>query len=68
MGLKEDVKKAVASLVGATVAEKIESFDNPNIYPADFFKQTTHFLSLLVGENAAEKSLTPIAKKYKINF
>ena len=64
LGLKEDAKKLFEELLGPQVAQQLDNFDDPKRYPVDFLDECEHFLSELIGRDAAENKMNALRKKY----
>ncbi len=65
LGLKEDAKKMFEELLGPQVARQLDNFEDPVRYPDDFLNECEHFLSELIGKDAAEKKMDLLRKKYE---
>jgi hypothetical protein len=64
LGLREDAKKLFEELLGPQVASQLDNFDDPKRYPNDFLDECEHFLSELIGKDAAEKKINALREKY----
>ena len=64
MTLKKDAKKLFLDLFGPQIAKQLNTFDDPGRYPNDFLNECKHFMSQLIGVDAAERKLGPLFKKY----
>lgn len=62
--LKDEVKQIFSELFGPGVADNIDCFDRPDMYPKDFLDECTFFLGKLIGDEAAKNKLEPLYRKY----
>ncbi len=67
MGLKDDVLAGIGEVLGADSAEHVVgTFDAPEKYPKEFLDECFFFMQKLMGDEAAEKKVAPLYKKYHI--
>jgi len=64
MGIREDVKKIFAEILGPEFVDVVDNFENPEKYPKDFLEECKYFLEKIIGKEAAEKNLQPLYEKY----
>lgn len=64
MVLKDDATKIIIELLGRSVENSLNGFDDPEKYPKEFLDECTYFLGKMIGEENARKRFEPLYKKY----
>ncbi|MFP4402841.1 MAG: hypothetical protein ACOC3X_03110 [Nanoarchaeota archaeon] len=62
IGVKEDAKNVITSILGAASADKIDGFSDSD--PKNFLDQCKQMLASLLGEGLAQQKLESLYNKY----